>query len=120
MDNEVVKFTCLRAQIPNYFTKIDRLTEVERAAKELKNAPVDESKNANSSSTDKQETSLLGKRTFNRHGLSSDIEAELGHKPSINSIKDKFGSHSSFPPLVGNESIIQHQGSHNVFSPQKL
>ena len=53
MDNEVIKFTCNRAQIPSYFTKIDRLTEVERAAKELKNVPADGSYNENSIVTDR-------------------------------------------------------------------
>ena len=39
MDNEVVKFTCIRTQIPNYFMKLNRLDEIERAAKELKASP---------------------------------------------------------------------------------
>ena len=36
MDNEVVKFTCFRNQIPAYFTKLARLDDIERASKEFK------------------------------------------------------------------------------------
>ena len=38
MDNEVVKFTCFRSQIPSYFTKLNRLDEIDKASKELKSA----------------------------------------------------------------------------------
>ena len=36
MDNEVVKFTCFKNQIPSYFTKLNDLEEIEKASKEFK------------------------------------------------------------------------------------
>ena len=36
MDNEVVKFTCIATQIPSYFKPLDKLDQIEKAAKDLK------------------------------------------------------------------------------------
>ena len=64
MDSEAVKFTCLSSQIPSYFMKLDKLSEVERAAKELKAAKTQEADQQSEATgyDEKRAETVLGKR----------------------------------------------------------
>ena len=104
MDNDVVKFTCLPTQIPSYFTKLDKLEDVERAAKELKNYQQQldgEQRGDLASGSETKEESLLGKRNRGKADELDAVFTQNMQKTNLNDIPE-YKDLPAFPQLLPN------------------